>query len=118
MAARETAAGDKSLEGAINVGVFVPETQTSSDEGVVGTETGASRQSVSLLRTIWEWKPKPARYDPDDPPKFSLALNILFAFVSAPPRISQSFSPSPLLTKTSISDGRVGYYVHGGKPVL
>ena len=32
--------------------------------------------------TIFSWTPKRCRWDPEDPPKFSLALNLLFAFVS------------------------------------
>jgi hypothetical protein len=28
------------------------------------------------------WTPKRCRWDPDDPPKFNLALNLLFGFVS------------------------------------
>ena len=32
--------------------------------------------------TIFSWTPKWCRWDPEDPPKFSLALNLLFAFVS------------------------------------
>lgn len=39
----------------------------------------------SALRRAWEWKPKPARYDPENPPKFTIWLNLLFAFVSDPP---------------------------------
>ncbi|KAK0715584.1 major facilitator superfamily domain-containing protein [Lasiosphaeris hirsuta] len=29
---------------------------------------------------IWKWTPKPARYDPNNPPKFTVWMNILFAF--------------------------------------
>ena len=38
----------------------------------------------STLRRAWEWKPKPARYDPENPPKFTIWLNMLFGFVSDP----------------------------------
>jgi hypothetical protein len=30
------------------------------------------------------WTPKRCRWDPKDPPKFSMSLNLLFAFVSLP----------------------------------
>ncbi|KAK4146592.1 major facilitator superfamily domain-containing protein [Dichotomopilus funicola] len=35
-----------------------------------------------LLHKAWKWQPKPARYDPEKPPKFTLWLNILFGFAS------------------------------------
>lgn len=37
-------------------------------------------------RTCWTlimWIPKRCRWDPDDPPKFTMTLNLVFAFVSA-----------------------------------
>jgi hypothetical protein len=37
------------------------------------------------FRTCWRiisWTPKRCRWDPESPPKFTLALNLLFAFVS------------------------------------
>jgi hypothetical protein len=34
------------------------------------------------LQQAWHWKPKPARYDVDNPPDFSVSLNVLFAVVS------------------------------------
>ncbi|KAH6631480.1 major facilitator superfamily domain-containing protein [Chaetomium tenue] len=36
----------------------------------------------SALRRAWEWKPKPARYDPENPPKFTIWLNMLFSFAA------------------------------------
>lgn len=38
-----------------------------------------------FARRCWEvltWTPKRCRWDPDDPPKFNMALNLLFGFVS------------------------------------
>ncbi len=35
-----------------------------------------------LIRRAWNWKPKPARYDPLNPPRFTIWLNLLFGFVS------------------------------------
>lgn len=53
---------------------------------------------LSLIRRTWEWKPKPARYDLDDPPKFSLSLNLLFSFVGNRRRVLVLFSPTQHLT--------------------
>lgn len=39
----------------------------------------------STVRRIWNWKPKPARYDARNPPKFTIWLNMLFGFVSLMP---------------------------------
>lgn len=39
----------------------------------------------AFLRKCWafiSWTPRRCRWDPESPPKFSLALNLLFAFVS------------------------------------
>ena len=43
------------------------------------------------LRRAWDWKPKPARYDPENPPKFTIWLNMLFGFVSHRPFSSSSY---------------------------
>ncbi|KAK3338079.1 major facilitator superfamily domain-containing protein [Neurospora tetraspora] len=34
------------------------------------------------FQTLWHWKPKAARYDPDNPPEFTMWINILFGFAS------------------------------------
>ncbi|KAK4035036.1 major facilitator superfamily domain-containing protein [Parachaetomium inaequale] len=34
------------------------------------------------FQRAWNWKPKPARYDPENPPKFTIWLNMLFGFAS------------------------------------
>jgi hypothetical protein len=42
------------------------------------------RENV-FARTCWKlvtWTPKRCRWNPDDPPKFSMSLNLVFAFVS------------------------------------
>lgn len=41
-----------------------------------------STKLFGYVRGIITWMPKNCRYDPDKPPKFNLALNLLFAFVS------------------------------------
>ncbi|KAK4121647.1 MFS general substrate transporter [Parathielavia appendiculata] len=41
-----------------------------------------SKQWRILIRHAWNWKPRPARYDPDSPPKFTIWLNLLFAFAA------------------------------------
>ncbi|KAK1831829.1 major facilitator superfamily domain-containing protein [Podospora conica] len=32
------------------------------------------------VRRLWRWMPPPARYDPENPPKFTVWMNLLFAF--------------------------------------
>jgi len=38
------------------------------------------QRKLALLRRAWKWTPKPSRYDPANPPKFTVWTNILFAF--------------------------------------
>ncbi|KAK3361115.1 major facilitator superfamily domain-containing protein [Lasiosphaeria ovina] len=52
--------------------------QTSSDT----EDAGAAAFLLPLYRRLWNWKPRPARYDPDNPPKFTVWMNILFGFAS------------------------------------
>ncbi|TKA75464.1 hypothetical protein B0A55_04584 [Friedmanniomyces simplex] len=54
------------------------------------TEDHAKPESTNTPRTLWQrtyatvfWTPKRLRWDPDQPPKFSLGLNILFGFAGA-----------------------------------
>lgn len=49
-------------------------------------DTTAEKTTTSFWQ-LWTWKPAPARYDPANPPKFTTALNLLFAFVSNWPRV-------------------------------
>jgi hypothetical protein len=45
----------------------------------------ARLRSHGFARTVWKfvtWTPKRCRWDPEDPPKFSMGLNLLFGFVS------------------------------------
>ncbi|RKU48874.1 hypothetical protein DL546_008274 [Coniochaeta pulveracea] len=42
----------------------------------------SSAQPASFAHRLYEWKPKPTRYDPENPPKFTLGLNILFAITT------------------------------------
>ncbi|KAK3938715.1 major facilitator superfamily domain-containing protein [Diplogelasinospora grovesii] len=53
-----------------------PETSDTEDVGQ------ARQKKDGTIKRIWNWKPKPARYDPDKPPRFSLGLNTLFGFAS------------------------------------
>lgn len=44
----------------------------------------ATIRDNDLARRVWNvvsWTPKRCRWDPEDPPKFSLGLNLLFGFV-------------------------------------
>lgn len=40
------------------------------------------RTALDRLKHFATWAPKNCRYDPNEPPKFSLSLNLLFAVVS------------------------------------
>ncbi|KAK4161530.1 major facilitator superfamily domain-containing protein [Cladorrhinum sp. PSN259] len=44
------------------------------------TPTTSSLARRSKWTKIWHWKPRPARYDPLNPPKFTIYLNMLFGF--------------------------------------
>ena len=54
-----------------------------------GNDVEAAAASSSgkwqIIRRAWNWKPKPARYDPSNPPRFTIWLNLLFGFVSPHP---------------------------------
>ncbi|KAH6635665.1 major facilitator superfamily domain-containing protein [Chaetomium sp. MPI-SDFR-AT-0129] len=70
-------------------GLEHPEQQIpeSSEETTQNSETPPPSSSRLqryhvLLHKAWKWQPKPARYDPEKPPKFTLWLNILFGFAS------------------------------------
>ncbi|KAL1844835.1 hypothetical protein VTK73DRAFT_1707 [Phialemonium thermophilum] len=54
--------------------------------------------SPGLLRRIWEWKPKPARYDVDNPPHFTLSLNLLFSFATTF-TVANLYYNQPILNK-------------------
>lgn len=36
----------------------------------------------AVVRRTWDWTPRPSRYDVNNPPEFTVWLNVLFAFVS------------------------------------
>lgn len=56
----------------------------------VETADVSQHEKWGTIRRAWRWKPKPARYDPKNPPKFTIWLNILFGFVR---RINPFTSP-------------------------
>lgn len=63
------------------------ESSETTQEGSNGTRS--SRLSViknnAFVRRCWSiisWTPPRCRWDPDNPPKFTMALNLLFGFVS------------------------------------
>lgn len=69
------------------------ETRTSPPDGESGSSRTASverKDSLIAPHTTWQkisdflfYTPKRCRYDPDNPPKFSIGLNLLFAFAGA-----------------------------------
>ena len=66
----------------------------SDGEGVLDHAANETRagQWGTILR-LWNWKPKPARYDVKNPPKFTIWLNLLFAFVRSP-KLTTTNSPN------------------------
>lgn len=51
---------------------------TTPDES---SQSKGRRTALGRLRHILTWAPKNCRYDPNEPPQFSLSLNLLFALV-------------------------------------
>lgn len=69
-----------------------PECQTPPSDAECGTSstTAAEPRDDSSQPTTWQliytvlsYTPERCRYDPDNPPKFSTALNLLFAFAAS-----------------------------------
>ncbi|KAK4158033.1 major facilitator superfamily domain-containing protein [Chaetomidium leptoderma] len=59
------------------------ETKPNQDDIDHCETAGASKTGKwTTVRRLWNWKPKPARYDPENPPKFTIWLNLLFGFAS------------------------------------
>lgn len=57
----------------------------SDEDSVSAAESDVTPVKVGAIGRIWHWKPSATRYDPDNPPKFTVWLNILFAFVGLGP---------------------------------
>lgn len=59
--------------------------QEASEPGAEPTEESSQprgrRAALNRVRRFVTWAPKNCRYDPNEPPKFSLSLNLLFALV-------------------------------------
>lgn len=55
----------------------------SDEDSVSAAESDVTPVKVGAIGRIWHWKPSATRYDPDNPPKFTVWLNILFAFAGA-----------------------------------
>ncbi|GAB1318641.1 hypothetical protein MFIFM68171_08851 [Madurella fahalii] len=60
------------------------ERNTTNEHGSPNTNTanGLQTREWSVIHRLWNWKPKPARYDPENPPRFTIWLNMLFGFAS------------------------------------
>ncbi|KAI1122657.1 major facilitator superfamily domain-containing protein [Nemania abortiva] len=67
------------------------------DEARLGTSESAARDAavVRFLRAI-NWMPGWCRYDPENPPKFTFAMNILLAF-STTFTVANLYYPQPIL---------------------
>lgn len=58
--------------------------ETRSVAAGIATTTVAENEIVAKLLCIIGWMPSWCRYDPRDPPKFTLSMNLLLAFVRDP----------------------------------
>ena len=56
--------------------------ERTSDAEATDPEADGVRRKRGATQHMWQWKPKSARYDPENPPKFTIYLNLLFAIVS------------------------------------
>lgn len=74
------------------------------------SQSQGRRTAVDRLRHILTWAPKNCRYDPNEPPKFSLSLNLLFALVRLPQRHMRECPVN--------FTHRPGRHHHRGEPVL
>ncbi|KAH8912071.1 MFS general substrate transporter [Coniochaeta sp. PMI_546] len=63
-------------------GVFA-ENATSDEETISMAGSDTTPVKAGAIRRIWHWKPSTTRYDPNNPPKFTVWLNILFALAGA-----------------------------------
>lgn len=64
-------------------GERLPTTLPIEDAGrSVVTRDGPQAGKWDAVRRLWNWKPRPARYDAENPPEFTIWLNMLFGFVS------------------------------------
>ena len=84
-----------------------------------GDTEGSELQSLSrpekwnTLQRAWNWKPSPARYDPENPPKFTIWLNVLFGFVCHHPLCFK------FLTQRQLTDmATPGVVLHGRQSLL
>lgn len=67
----------------------------------------ADLRNNASAKSIWRfitWTPKRCRWDPESPPKFSMGLNILFAFVSVTIIVSTATESSPALSFHHMKD--------------
>lgn len=79
----------------------------------------ADLRNNSSAKSIWRfitWTPKRCRWDPESPPKFSMGLNILFAFVSVTFIVSTATESSPVTVLPSY-EGHFGLG-EGSEPAL
>lgn len=61
------------------------DTDTADSVTLEGSEGSQRKDRWATVRTTYHflsWTPKSCRYDPESPPKFTLTMNFLFAFVS------------------------------------
>lgn len=92
------------------------ESESSDTNGSAPAERSSKEPQLSGLLdnafsskcwSIISWTPKRCRWDPQNPPKFSLALNLLFAFVSFLHILHHSLSTFKVaLSQEALSSGK------------
>lgn len=72
-----------SASGLGHTGQRIPEPSEETGQNSETPRPSSSRlqRYRASLHKAWKWQPRPARYDPENPPKFTLWLNIMFSFV-------------------------------------
>lgn len=71
--------------------------------------TSPTSPPTSKWTKLWHWKPPPARYDPSNPPKFTIYLNVLFGFVRCTHLLPALITPT---------NNYPGIMLHRLKPLL
>jgi hypothetical protein len=54
-----------------------------SDEDARNVSPPTQIKRPGLAKRLWKWQPASVRYDQENPPKFTLLMNLVFSFVRA-----------------------------------
>lgn len=81
--AAETSQDEKEEESVQPSPLTSDSTESESSDVTRSATTDDSKNAFKRTLQRWGWTPNTARYDPNNPPKFTLALNLLFAIVGS-----------------------------------